>query len=308
MAKASRTISHIQEQMEQNCIFESWTQTWGLKVYPAYGIDKLKFSFVEKGAKGEGKSFDIYMDCLRDGAACFDNWAYDILHGRIERILSAEKQAGEKYPKFYKFLTGETAEKSMGIMNSQNGGYCMNASVPGDDDKKIYANVPVSFHDLRHIAERYMVSFEPRRSELEEIRKKAEKDSRNWDKAEDTEAKTTTESKPAQAKEEVKEQPKSEKKPEAKEKQPTPETTAVKLKTQTELTPNGKGGFVLTAIDAKNKVADYVFPKQYWDAGKYGDIGEDFKEKATANTGLFYVLHFYTYKGKNYVASIENSK
>ena len=131
MAKASRTVSHIQEQMAENAIFESWTQTWGLKVYPTYGIDKLKFSFVEKGAKGEGKSFDIYMDCLRDGAQCFDNWAYDILHGRLERVLSAEKQAGEKYPKCYKYTTGENAEKSLGIMNSTSGGYCVNASVPG---------------------------------------------------------------------------------------------------------------------------------------------------------------------------------
>lgn len=185
MAKASRNISHIEEQMNANAIFDTWTQTWGIKIYPAYGIDKLKFSFIEKGASGKGKSFDIYMECLRDGAQCFDNWAYDILHGRMERILANEKQAGEKYPKTFKYTTGENAEKSLGIMNSTNGGYCINASVPGSDNKKIFCNIPISFHDLRHIAERYMISYQKRKDELEQIREKAAKEQANWRNSQD---------------------------------------------------------------------------------------------------------------------------
>ncbi len=185
MAKASRKISHIQEQMENNTIFETWTQTWGIKVYPAYGIDKLKFAFIEKGAEGGGKSFDIYMECLKDGAQCFDNWAYDILHGRLEKTLAAEKQKGEQYPKAYKYVTGENAEKSIGLCNSSNGGICINACVPGDDGKKVFANIPVSFHDVRHIAERYMVTYAPRLAELEEIRKKAAVELAKWNKDEE---------------------------------------------------------------------------------------------------------------------------
>ena len=253
------------------------------------------------------------MDCLRDGAQCFDNWAYDILHGRLERVLSAEKQAGEKYPKCYKYTTGENAEKSRGIMNSTSGGYCVNASVPGKDgDGKIYANVPVSFHDLRHIAERFMISFEPRRNVLEEIRRKAEADSKNWVKAAEETANddaAMTESKPAEVKEEVKksEQPKAEKKSATTEKKPTPETTAVKVKTKTELTPDGKGGYFLSAYDVKNNTIDFVFPKEYWKSNKYGEEGESFKEKASASKGIMYVLHFYTYNGKKYVAEIEEA-
>jgi hypothetical protein len=186
MAKASRTISHIEEQMNSNAIFDTWTQNWGIKVYPAYGIDKLKFSFIEKGTSGKGKSFDIYMECLRDGAQCFDNWAYDILHGRMERILANEKQAGEKYPKTFKYTTGENAEKSIGIMNSTSGGYCINASVPGEDNKKVFCNIPISFHDLRHIAERYVISYQKRKDELEQIREKAAKDQANWRSSQDT--------------------------------------------------------------------------------------------------------------------------
>ncbi len=170
----SRNVSLIESVMRDNSIFALWTQTWGLIVRPCYQIDRLKFSFIEKGAEGKGKSFDIYVEALKFGAACFDNWAYDVLHGRFERILAAEKTAGEKYPKAYKYVTGENAEKSVGIMNSTNGGYCINAMVPGEDGKKVYANVPVSFHDLRLLAQNYVKSYESRRDELEKIRLAAE--------------------------------------------------------------------------------------------------------------------------------------
>ena len=282
MAKQSRKISHVQEQMEQNAIYDSWTQTWGLKVYPAYGIDKLKFSFIEKGSSGKGKSFDIYVECLRDGAQCFDNWAYDILHGRLERVLSAEK--------------------SVGIMNSTNGGFCINASVPGSDNKKVFCNIPVSFHDLRHIAERYMVSYEPRKKALEEIRAKAEASARNWNKDdEDAESVAVTQA----SAEEVAEAPKTETaEPKAKaEKKPTPETTAVELKTSSVLVDEN-GTCHLSAFDKKNVEREFVFPKQYWESHKYEAVGDQFKKKASEKDGIMVTLHFYVYNGKNIVAKI----
>ena len=52
-----------------------------------------------------------------------------------------------------------------------------------------------------------MISFEPRRNVLEEIRRKAEADSKNWVKAAEETANddaAMTESKPAEVKEEVK--------------------------------------------------------------------------------------------------------
>ncbi len=298
MAKASRKISHVQEQMEQNAIYDSWTQNWGLKVYPAYGIDKLKFSFIEKGASGKGKSFDIYMECLRDGAQCFDNWAYDILHGRFERILNAEKQAGEKYPKSYKYTTGETAEKAIGIMNSTIGGYCVNASVPGEDGKMIFCNIPVSFHDLRHIAERYMVSYEPRKKALEEIRIKAEAEARNWNKeAREEEAEV------APAPVEERQEAKPTEAPAKAEKKPTPETTAVELKTSSVLVDEN-GTCHLSAFDKKNVEREFVFPKQYWESNKYKAVGDQFKKKAAEKDGIMVTLHFYVYNGKNIVAKI----
>lgn len=175
--KAYREKSHELEKAENNIIFETWTGSWGVKVYPYYEKDKLIFSFIEKGASGAGKSFDIWVDTLRDNPSntCFDDWAYDILHDRrFESILAAEAKAGEKYPKYFRFTTGDNGDKSIGICNSTSGGYCLNASVPGEKGK-VFCNIPLNFHSLRHMAENFIRSYESRRCYLEEIRKGAEK-------------------------------------------------------------------------------------------------------------------------------------
>lgn len=177
MAQASRTKSHIQEQMEDNSILTLWTQKWGLIVRPAYGIDKLRFSFIQKGVQGKGDSFDIYMECQRDGANCFDDWAYDILHDRrLERILAEEKKNGEKYAKYFNYTTGESGNKHIGITNSMNGNkYVITASIMDKSGQRKSANIPVSFHDLRHLAERYLISYRTRIKQLEGIRISSEK-------------------------------------------------------------------------------------------------------------------------------------
>ena len=188
MAKASRAQSHIAEQLSGNCIFETWTQQWGLKIYPAYQIDKLKFSFIDKGSSGKGKSFDIFVECRKADAACFDNWAYDILNDRrLERTLAAEMQSGEKYPKAYAYATGENAEKHVGIMNSTRGGYCINASITIDGEKR-YCNIPISFHSLRYIAQMYYDTYEVRRQELIELWKKSYNDSKKFTREPDSDS------------------------------------------------------------------------------------------------------------------------
>lgn len=169
MAKPSRKISLIQEQMEDNSLLTIWNKSWGLIVRPWFSADKLVFSFIEKGKNGAG--FDIFIDCQKDGAQCFDNWAYDILHDRrLEYILANEKKQGQKYPAHYKYVTGESGNKSIGIANANNGGYIINGMVD-----KTYANVMVGYHDLRHLAERYELSYNARKMELEGIRREAEK-------------------------------------------------------------------------------------------------------------------------------------
>lgn len=182
MAEASRDKSLVQEQMEDNAILRIWTQKNGLIVRPAYGIDKLCFSIIEKGAGGKGNSFDVYAECLKDGASCIDDWAYDILHDRrFERVMAEELKSGQKYPATYKIVTGNNGQKSVGIANAQKGGYVINV-VSSKDGKAVYANVPVSFHDLRKLAERYVVSYSARKKELERIRIEAAEKASAWHK------------------------------------------------------------------------------------------------------------------------------
>lgn len=179
---SSREISKVEEQMKDNSLFTTWTEQKGLNVRPAYAIDKLCFSVVDKGKGGKGDSFEIYMDTLADDHLCFDDIASDILSGRFEQILNYEKKSGEKYPKYYKYATGFSGEKHIGICNSSSGiGYCINAMVPrkytagfsGSDEegkKQVIVNIPVSYHGLRKLSERYMASYKIRKDELEKIR------------------------------------------------------------------------------------------------------------------------------------------
>lgn len=167
----SRNKSYIQQNAEKGAFMTLWGKTWGLSVYPAYSIDKVKFSFIEVGAEGKGKSFDIYVDTVRDGAQCFDNWAFDILNDRrFERVLAEEAKAGNKYPVAYKFVTGENGEKGVGICNSTAAGkYTFQGEIPGADGKKVYANVQCNFSDLRRLAENFVKSYEARREEIRNL-------------------------------------------------------------------------------------------------------------------------------------------
>ena len=168
-----RTQSYVAEAASNNSIFSIWTKTWGLHIYPWYSADKLKFSFVEVGKNGKG--FDIYMDTIKFGAPCFYKWAKDILNPnrKFESILNNEKQAGEKYPKAYKFITGNNGNKSIGICNSQNGKYCINGTVKDENGQK-YANIPIEFSDLEMLADFFLHSYSKRMVQLETIRERAE--------------------------------------------------------------------------------------------------------------------------------------
>ena len=177
--EASRDKSYAQQAAEENMLLDGWNQTWGIRVYPWYSNDKLKFSFIEKGASGKGKSFDIYVNTYKPDTMgqCMDTWAYDILDGTFTQIIKAEKSAGEKYPKYYKITTGENGNKSVGIMASnQTGMYVIN----GVSGTGAYTNIMISHAALRLFARRYLDSYSARRDELENIRRNAEKNSSKY--------------------------------------------------------------------------------------------------------------------------------
>jgi hypothetical protein len=171
-----RNMSYSEEAAKDNSIFTMWTKKWGIHVRPWYSMDKLKFSFVDVGAKGKGDSFDIYMDIVKYGFPCFRKWSNDILGSsrRFERIMADEAKNGEKYPNYYKYVTGEKGDKSVGICNSSKGGnYVINASITRNG-KKIFANIPIEFGDLQLLAENFERTYADRQRVLDDYRAQAE--------------------------------------------------------------------------------------------------------------------------------------
>lgn len=131
----TRTKSKRAEMAENGVLNASYTQTQFVKVKPAYGIDKVCFSFVIKGTNGSG--FKVYVDL-----DTFYSWMEDIESGMFFNVISKEKQAGQEYPAYYKYVTGENGEKTVGFAASKKGGYLINATDNGSKLKPF--NIPVS--------------------------------------------------------------------------------------------------------------------------------------------------------------------
>ncbi len=132
--------------------------SWFVKIKPAFNIDKALFSFVKKG-DAASEHFDVYMD-----ADILDTWFDDLLSDNqiLQRTLAGEAQAGEKYPKGYKYVTGENGEKSVGLVQSQTAG----AITVNGKNGGTYANVPVPTRDFKAAAKRYQVAYRKRIEEL----------------------------------------------------------------------------------------------------------------------------------------------
>lgn len=91
-------------------ISEMYTDKTFCKVYQAFGIDKVKFSFAKIGEGGKG--VDIYMD-----VDTFDLLCADIISGDMKtQFLTAKKDDKGYYPITWQFKTGEKANKSISLM------------------------------------------------------------------------------------------------------------------------------------------------------------------------------------------------
>lgn len=149
-SKEPRKLSRRQDLANEGTINAQYTQNaWFVKVKPAFSIHKILIDFVEKGKNGSG--FGIYVDL-----DLFDNWMDDVLSRTFARMLRAEAESGEKYPKYYKYVTGENGEKSVGFANStgKSGGYVINGSTVVNGSR-VFANVPVDYNWLATTAKYY---------------------------------------------------------------------------------------------------------------------------------------------------------
>ena len=138
--------SRIKVLAKEGTLIAQYTQNgYFVKIKPSVAIDKVCFSFVKKGTSGSG--FDVYMDIDR-----FSIWCRRILDGRFYQTIAAERKAGEKYPKDYKWVTGEKGEKSIGFCASQNGDSLVIDGKSIVNGENVFANVPVDTIWLENMA------------------------------------------------------------------------------------------------------------------------------------------------------------
>ena len=97
----------ISEMLKTGCIEQDYTLNgYFVRVYPAFQIDKVKFSFVKKNTNGKD-AFDIYVDTW-----VFQNLCDDILSGAFLRKLVHD--VGD-YPTAFQYVTGENASRHLSI-------------------------------------------------------------------------------------------------------------------------------------------------------------------------------------------------
>lgn len=121
------------------------------KVKPAYGIDKVEFSFVRLNSAGQG--FDVYID-MDD----FDLLCDDILDMTFARKLLNEKATAEnKYPCSFEYITGENGDKKVQICKGQKS----DAVIKGFKDGS-YSMVGVRYRDLKVMAKWFKRTAESR--------------------------------------------------------------------------------------------------------------------------------------------------
>ena len=165
--------SKLRKMLMDGCIAEWYTlKGYFIRVYPAFAIDKVRFSFVEKGTKGQG--FDVYINTVSFMLLC-----EDIRSGRLLRQIEADNG---QHPSAWSYRTGENGSKSVAIGKSRSG----TPLVQGRDTmQKKNAQVPLdSYERLREMALLFgIVSGQVHAngyiSELKAIFDKA-KDSRRW--------------------------------------------------------------------------------------------------------------------------------
>lgn len=163
-----------QNMASEGVLNEQYTlDSWFVKIKPAYGIDRVNFSFVEKGKNGKG--FNVYVNI-----DTFYNWMEDVQNFRLYKIIEAEKKENSKYPKHYKFITGTNGEKSVGFAPStiKTAFVVINGTYKSDSGNQ-YACVPVDYDWLRTTARWFFLTSKGYYEEMAETTVKASTAYRN---------------------------------------------------------------------------------------------------------------------------------
>lgn len=266
--------------MRSGCLAAFYTLNgYFLKVKPAFGIDKVMFSFVQKGSQGQG--FDVYMDIDR-----FDNLCDMILSRELDRKLDGSSQQNPAYS----YVTGQNGAKQLSIFAGKAG-----VVIHGwYAEKKLNANVPVQTDELRTMAKWFRRICGKYYEELtgyclEAMNGNARFFEQNQD--EPSEEPVVSEDKP-QAQDSPNQQNQQPKTSKSEKKTEKPAAKGKKLiKTLTPLTPLGNSGnLCFKAIDGKNREEVFVVCKDYISTFNSA-VWADFNSR-TGDPGIFVTVAY----------------
>lgn len=140
-------ISKLRSFLADGCLAAFYTlDSWFVKIYPVLSIDKVKFSFAEKGKKGKG--FDVYVD-----TPVFLLLCRDILSGRLWKLIEADKS---DYPSAWNYRTGQNGTKELHLGKGKRGVVLQGRYNGGDEGGKC-GFIPLSCEDLRIMAELFLM-------------------------------------------------------------------------------------------------------------------------------------------------------
>lgn len=122
----------ISDMLKIGCIEQDYTLNgYFVRVYPAFSIDKVRFSFVKRNTGGK-ESFDIYVDTW-----IFQDLCDEILSGAFARKLAKDK--GD-YPTAFQYTTGENASKHLAI-GAGKAGLVISGRVTGEHPQNALVKV-----------------------------------------------------------------------------------------------------------------------------------------------------------------------
>lgn len=115
-----------------------------LKVKQAFGIDRICFSFVKKGSKGEG--INIYMPIDE-----FDLLCDKILNYSLYKKIAEEKQKNVEFPGAYTCIVGNAGTKKICIGAGKNkaaDAVCIQGTIQAEKNKNTNMFIGTTYKDL----------------------------------------------------------------------------------------------------------------------------------------------------------------
>lgn len=129
------------EMFTEGCIGEFYGKEKFVRIYPLFSIDRVKFSFIQKGTGGV--HLDIYVKLYPD----FKNLMLDALGKRRNLYLDIQAD-NSPYPSARKYVSGDSGQNNLAIGKGQSG----NPVIQGRSQDAGNYMIPFSYEELQETA------------------------------------------------------------------------------------------------------------------------------------------------------------